>query len=160
MIFYDVVGTPLGPFAVLLKNGRISAARLGRKAERWIGARRRRLEGVRRWVRAFFAGRPVKPPLDWEGATPFERIVGEAVRRIPWGETRTYGQVARSVGRPGAARAVGRAMARNRFFLFVPCHRVVGAAGLGGFSAPGGAALKRRLLELEGGLREGVPCLR
>jgi methylated-DNA-[protein]-cysteine S-methyltransferase len=71
------------------------------------------------------------------------------VRRIPWGGTRTYGEVARAAGAPGAARAVGRAMARNRICLFIPCHRVVGAAGPGGFGPPGGVRLKRRLLSLE-----------
>jgi len=148
VILYDVVDTPAGPFAVAVENGRVRAARFGR--DPGVPARRARLPRVRRWVRDFFAGRAVRPPLDWSGLTEFERAVGAAVRRIPRGETRTYGQVARDVGRPGAARAVGRALARNRFCLFVPCHRVVGRGGPGGFSAPGGLALKRLLLEREG----------
>lgn len=152
MIRYDVVDTPAGPFTVAVEGGRVCAARFGR--DPGVAAARARLPRVRRWVRDLFAGRAVRPPLDWGRLTPFERAIGRAVRRIPWGRTRTYGQVARDAGRPGAARAVGRAMARNRFCLFVPCHRVVRAAGLGGFSAPGGIALKRRLLELEGGGRD------
>lgn len=84
--------------------------------------------------------------------TPFERSVVQACRAIPYGETMSYGQLATKVGRPGAARAVGRVMATNRFPLVVPCHRVLAASGrLGGYSAPQGLAMKRRLLAMEGG---------
>jgi methylated-DNA-[protein]-cysteine S-methyltransferase len=91
---------------------------------------------------------------DWEveteGLTDFGRQVIAACRKIPWGTTCTYGQLAELAGRPGAARAVGSAMARNRVPLVVPCHRVVPATGgLGGFSAPQGVAMKRRLLQSE-----------
>ena len=86
--------------------------------------------------------------LDWTGVPPFHRRVYERVHAIPRGQTLTYGGVARAVGSPGAARAVGQAMARNPFPLIVPCHRVVAANNLGGFG--GGLALKRRLLRLEG----------
>jgi methylated-DNA-[protein]-cysteine S-methyltransferase len=82
--------------------------------------------------------------------TPFQQRVVEACRDISWGETQSYGELAAIAGSPGAARAVGNIMAANRFPLVVPCHRVVGAAGrLGGFSAPDGVDLKRRLLDLE-----------
>ncbi len=88
--------------------------------------------------------------IDVSHLTPFGRKVTTACRRIPWGETRTYGQLAKLAGRPGAARAVGSVMARNRVPLIVPCHRVVPACGgLGGFSAPQGVSMKRRLLDLE-----------
>jgi len=80
--------------------------------------------------------------------SPFRLAVSRALRRVPYGRTVTYGELARRAGRPGAARAVGQAMARNPVPILVPCHRVVAAAGLGGFG--GGAALKRRLLALEG----------
>src|SRR5206468_215087 len=99
--------------------------------------------------------------LDLGAATSFERAVFDATRAIPPGRTRTYGEVARAIGRPGAARAVGAALGRNPVPVVVPCHRVVGARGaLVGFSAEGGVELKRRLLELEGadadpGPREG-----
>jgi methylated-DNA-[protein]-cysteine S-methyltransferase len=91
---------------------------------------------------------------DWEveteGLTDFGRQVIAACRKIPWGTTCTYGQLAELAGRPGAARAVGSVMARNRVPLVVPCHRVVPAGGgLGGFSAPQGVAMKRRLLQNE-----------
>jgi methylated-DNA-[protein]-cysteine S-methyltransferase len=92
-------------------------------------------------------------PLDFGGVAPFPRRVYEAARAIPRGATRTYGELASRLGAPGEARAVGEALARNPFPLIVPCHRVVAAGGrLGGFSAPGGAATKRRLLALEGAL--------
>ncbi|HZZ29261.1 MAG TPA: methylated-DNA--[protein]-cysteine S-methyltransferase [Pirellulales bacterium] len=88
--------------------------------------------------------------VDFDHLTPFSRRVAAACRRIPWGETRSYGQLAATAGRPAAARAVGRVMSQNRTPLIVPCHRVIGSSGrLVGFSAPQGIALKRRLLALE-----------
>jgi methylated-DNA-[protein]-cysteine S-methyltransferase len=87
--------------------------------------------------------------LDFSWATPFQHAVADALRRIPRGEVVTYGELAALAGYPGAARAVGSFCAHNRFSLLVPCHRVVGAGGLGGYGATG-VAVKRRLLALEG----------
>lgn len=87
--------------------------------------------------------------LDWDGVPAFDRKVYEAARAIPAATTLTYGSVAAGLGAPGDARAVGRALGRNRFPIVVPCHRVVAARGPGGFSATGGAALKQRLLAIE-----------
>jgi methylated-DNA-[protein]-cysteine S-methyltransferase len=90
-------------------------------------------------------------PLDMRHQPPFRRRVLEAARTVPPGTTITYGELARRCGAPGAARAVGQALARNPFAIVVPCHRVVGAGGrCGGFSAPGGTATKLRLLAAEG----------
>ena len=91
--------------------------------------------------------------LSWpQELTPFRRRVVDAARRIPWGETVSYGELARRSGSPGAARAVGSVMATNRFAFIVPCHRVVASGGaIGGFSAPNGIALKQRLLANEAG---------
>jgi methylated-DNA-[protein]-cysteine S-methyltransferase len=106
-------------------------------------------------VRRYFAGEPTdfaRFPLDLAGQDPFAAGVYALARRLGWGETTTYGALARGLGAPAeAARDVGRAMARNPVALFIPCHRVLAAGGrLGGFSAPGGAETKRRMLALEG----------
>jgi methylated-DNA-[protein]-cysteine S-methyltransferase len=100
-------------------------------------------------MKAWFAGKDPDVPVEID-ASPFYRRVYDVVRSIPSGETLTYGEVARAAGRPGAARAVGNAMKRNPVCLFIPCHRVLGSGGLGGYSGAGGLTTKRRLLELEG----------
>ena len=88
-------------------------------------------------------------PLDLEDNTPFQVKVWQALRAIPYGRVRSYGWVARKIGKPRAARAVGAACGANPVPLLVPCHRVVAGDGsLGGFS--GGLSNKRRLLKLEG----------
>lgn len=88
--------------------------------------------------------------IDLAHLTPFGRRVIAACRRIGWGQTRSYAELAAAAGSSGAARAVGQVMASNRTPLIVPCHRVVASGGrLGGYSAPQGLSLKRRLLALE-----------
>jgi len=88
--------------------------------------------------------------IDLSHLTPFARRVAATCRKIRWGQTRSYGSLATAAGFPGAARAAGHVMATNRAALLVPCHRVVGSGGrLGGYSAPQGIKLKRRLLDLE-----------
>jgi O-6-methylguanine DNA methyltransferase len=103
-------------------------------------------------LRAFLAGDDVsltKVPLDLDWATPFQRAVADALREVRRGEIVSYGELAAMAGYPGAARAVGTFCARNRFMFFVPCHRVVGAVGIGGYGSAG-VGVKRRLLDLEG----------
>jgi methylated-DNA-[protein]-cysteine S-methyltransferase len=97
-------------------------------------------------------------PLDLVGQEDFFTRVYAAVRQVGWGDTTTYGAVARELGAgPEAARDVGQAMARNPVPLIIPCHRVLAAGGkVGGFSAPGGSSAKQRMLELEG-IRLGPP---
>jgi methylated-DNA-[protein]-cysteine S-methyltransferase len=91
-------------------------------------------------------------PIDLGEQTPFFAQVYALVRKLGWGETTTYGAVARALDSgPEHARAVGQAMATNPVPLIVPCHRVMAAGGkIGGFSAPGGSTSKARMLELEG----------
>jgi len=90
-------------------------------------------------------------PLDLSELTPFQQEVLAAAALIPWGQTRTYSEVAAQIGKPKAIRAVGNALAHNPLMLFVPCHRVIGSDGkLHGFSAPQGVALKAWLLDHEG----------
>jgi methylated-DNA-[protein]-cysteine S-methyltransferase len=109
-------------------------------------------------LRAYLDGEPDDfrdVPVALAANTPFQRSVLQACRRIPYGQTRTYGQLAATAGSPRACRAVGNIMAANRLPLIIPCHRVVGSHGsLGGYSAPGGLTLKRRLLQLEGARHE------
>lgn len=106
----------------------------------------------------YFSGRRrgFTVPLSPSG-TPFQQSVWQALREIPYGQTRSYGQIAAAVGRPGAARAVGMANHDNPLLIFTPCHRVVGKNGaLTGFAC--GLEVKRRLLELEGVLTPEEGC--
>jgi methylated-DNA-[protein]-cysteine S-methyltransferase len=103
-------------------------------------------------ARAFLAGEDVgfdAVEIDLEWATPFQLAVAQTIRAIPRGEVAAYGELAALAGYPGAGRAVGTFCARNRFMLVLPCHRVVGAAGIGGYGSAG-VGVKRRLLALEG----------
>jgi len=112
------------------------------------------LEEATRQLHDYFAGRrrEFDLPLRPEGSE-FQRRVWLALRSVGYGETVTYGQLARAIDRPAAARAVGAALARNPLPLVLPCHRVIGARGdLRGFA--GGVALKRRLLETEAARRD------
>jgi methylated-DNA-[protein]-cysteine S-methyltransferase len=89
--------------------------------------------------------------LDERGLDPFRLSVYAAARQIPPGATASYGGLARAIGKPDAPRAVGAALGENPFPIIVPCHRVLSSSGaLHGFSAPGGIATKRRMLEIEG----------
>lgn len=97
--------------------------------------------------------------FDWTGTPPFHRRVLERCAQIERGQTLTYGQLAALVGSPSAARAVGQAMARNRWPLIVPCHRVVGHSGrMTGYSGAGGTLTKQALLDFESG-RGCLPTL-
>jgi len=109
---------------------------------------RAHLEHARQALADYFAGKvPHLPALDLQG-TDFQREVWRALVDIPWGEVRTYGELAASLGRPGAARAVGAANGQNPVAILVPCHRVVAAGGrLGGYG--GGLDVKRHLLAHE-----------
>ena len=105
-----------------------------------------------RQLREYFAGRrrAFDLELDFVG-TPFQRSVWNALLTIPFGQTRSYGQIAKQVGRPSASRAVGAANGRNPVSIVAPCHRVVGSTGaLTGFG--GGLDVKERLLRLEGSI--------
>ena len=106
-------------------------------------------------VQRYFAGEEADftdVPLDLAGQSAFFRAIYDAARRVHWGETTTYGALARELGAgPEAAREVGQAMAKNPVALIIPCHRVLAAGGkVGGFSAPGGASSKLKMLALEG----------
>ena len=110
------------------------------------------LDPVRRQLDEYFAGtrRAFDLPLDWTLVRGFARSVLEATARIPYGETRTYAQVAAEAGSPRAFRATGNALGSNPIAIVIPCHRVVASGGrIGGYG--GGLGRKRVLLDLEGG---------
>lgn len=160
--------TELGWMAVAWRNGRVSRIAFGhhgrRAALEAVGAQaaagtqqltapmRQLVERMQRLADGA-AEDFADVELDLEDCTAFQRAVIRQCRAIPRGAVMTYGQLAQRAGHPGAARAVGRVMSSNRLPLIVPCHRVVAADGrLGGFSAPRGLPMKRRLLRMEGSL--------
>ena len=109
------------------------------------------VEDVLQRLHSYFAGTPTSfadVELDLEGTTSFQRDAAEVLRNVPWGEVVTYGELAELAGYPRAARAAGTFCAHNRFSLFLPCHRVVGAHDIGGYGSLG-VDYKRKLLRLE-----------
>jgi O-6-methylguanine DNA methyltransferase len=145
------VDGPLGPMWVAETDAGVAAVSRADSPEGLLAALRRRFPGgepvADRVDGAWLSGGPT-PGLDATGLSAFDARVYEAVLTVPAGATVTYGEVAVLIGSPGAARAVGGAMARCPFFPAVPCHRVVRAAD--GWSGWGGdVALKRRLLAAE-----------
>jgi methylated-DNA-[protein]-cysteine S-methyltransferase len=123
----------------------------GRRA--WEGQLSPTIAAVVRELRDYFGGTATDfagVELDLGDRPPFQLALYARTRRIPWGETTSYGALARDLAMPGGARAIGQAMGRNPVPVIVPCHRVLASgSGLGGFSAPGGRTTKQRLLELE-----------
>jgi methylated-DNA-[protein]-cysteine S-methyltransferase len=105
-------------------------------------------------LRSYLTGRRVDfdaVAVDLPRIEPFEAEVYAAARAIPWGQTLSYGELARQIGLPDGAREVGRALARNPVPIVIPCHRILAKGHrIGGFSAPGGTLTKERLLALEG----------
>jgi methylated-DNA-[protein]-cysteine S-methyltransferase len=161
--FFRILATPLGPLALVARDEALvgvalphrSRAGLVREiADRWPDATSsaRLLPQLCREIRDYFAGRDDRFTIkvDLSDSSEFQCRILAACRRIPAGSCLTYGELARRAGRPGAARAVGRALATNPVPLIIPCHRVIAATGaLCGFSAAGGLDLKRRLLDHE-----------
>jgi AraC family transcriptional regulator, regulatory protein of adaptative response / methylated-DNA-[protein]-cysteine methyltransferase len=160
-IRYTVSPSPIGRILVAGTDRGVSAIYMGRSDVELTATLRREYpeaqisrnpESVSRWVRQIvrhLAGRhpELDLPLDIQG-TAFQRRVWEALRRIPYGETRSYTDVARQLGQPKARRAVARACATNPVSLVIPCHRVIrGDGGLGGYG--GGIERKQALLETE-----------
>ena len=140
---------PVGDLQVDWEDGAITALKRAGADVKEAGAPNRLTELVFRQLDEYFAGtrRSFDFPCRAQG-TPFQRKVWAALRDIPYGETRTYGDIARAIGQPKAARAVGMANNRNPIYIATPCHRVIGADGsLVGYG--GGLAMKAALLELE-----------
>jgi methylated-DNA-[protein]-cysteine S-methyltransferase len=153
---YATIDSPIGELLLLSDGDALTALYMqeGRKpmkiAGDWV-ASTARFADVKTQLEEYFAGNRTTfdVPLAPQGA-PFEREVWHALEEIPYGETVSYGEIARRVGQPTAARAVGLANGRNPISVIVPCHRVIGADGsLTGYG--GGLERKRLLLELESG---------
>ena len=147
---YVTLDTPLGPAFVAFNSEGVCRVVPGDDAAGFEADFERRFgRPVRRGTSLPSALRASPVPVDWRGVSAFDRAVLAATLEIPYGQTRTYRQVAERIGRPNAVRAVGSALARNRSPLLVPCHRVVRSDGTIGDFAFGSPA-KRALLESEG----------
>lgn len=172
-LYSKKITTPCGPLTLLCDGRTLVAIRFGREADGAATAKAAQagaemfekvmptqqtqearaaqeiLEQAAREIGEYFEGkrRAFAVPTAAAG-TPFQQAVWNALKEIPYGETRTYGEIARRIGHPRASRAVGQANNRNPLPIVVPCHRVIGTSGaLTGYA--GGLAVKERLLELE-----------
>lgn len=136
--------SPFGPLTLVEEGGCIAALQWGRLG----GEGSPLLDEAMAQLAAYFdrSLTAFDLPLDW--GTGLQAQVRRAMAAIPLGETRTYGDIARQVGAP--AQAVGQACGANPIPILIPCHRVLGRNGLGGFSAPGGVETKVALLRHEG----------
>lgn len=146
--FFRTVETPIGMLTLRSNGEALCAVEFGGDGLRMDDAAVLLL--AERELAEYFAGRrrAFSVPLCMQG-TPFRMEVWRALTEIPYGETVSYGEIARKIGRPKASRAVGMANHVNKLPIFVPCHRVVGADGrLTGYA--GGLGIKKYLLELEG----------
>jgi len=170
---FTIFETPIGPCGIAWSANGIAGLQL---PEATADRTRARLQ--RRWttaaetappadvqraidrVLALLAGEAIDLgdiALDLDSAPDFNRKVYEVARTIPAGKTMTYGEIAKRLGAPHESREVGQALGRNPIAIIVPCHRVLGADGkMGGFSATGGVATKRRILEIEGASAVGA----
>jgi methylated-DNA-[protein]-cysteine S-methyltransferase len=148
--YWELVPSPLGAIIVTVDDGaRLTEIRLD--GEQRSGPRDPcRCAAARAQLEEYFAGRrrEFDLPLAPHG-TPFQHRVWEALRAIPFGAVRTYGDIARDIGQPLAMRAVGQANGKNPLPIVIPCHRVIAGDGtIGGYSS--GLHIKHRLLALEG----------
>lgn len=153
-MFYTTIESPIGPLFLAGEKGglRYVSFATSRRAQKprqdWIEDRKPFTDTIRQ-LRAYFAGKlkEFDLPLIFDG-TEFQVLVWENLRTIPYGETLSYGELARRIGRADAVRAVGAANGANPIPIIVPCHRVIGSNGdLTGFG--GGLPIKKKLLALE-----------
>ncbi|MFE6822497.1 methylated-DNA--[protein]-cysteine S-methyltransferase [Streptomyces sp. NPDC057690] len=161
---HTIVDSPYGPLTLVADDGVLCGLYMTeqrhRPPEENFGPRDDTLFGdAEDQLRAYFAGELKEFSLELRlHGTPFQRSVWDGLRKIPYGETRTYGELAEALGNPTASRAVGLANGRNPIGIIVPCHRVIGAGGgLTGYG--GGLDRKRRLLDFEGGTAPGDTTL-
>ena len=171
-IFYSHMETPIGKLLVASSEkglvrimfsheGKVDSVSLLKKEhpeETLVEDRGKNLLVIKQLEEYFNGSRTVfSLPLDIRG-TEFQKSVWDALKKVPYGETRSYGEIARSIGKPKAARAVGNANRKNPIPIVIPCHRIIGSDGsMTGFG--GGIPLKKKLLELERGiLKRTIPA--
>lgn len=161
VLYFASFESPIGELWLLGDGQRLLRLKIGGPKERFFQEVEARWGLLPKWssdalslplreLKAYFRGelQAFTTALSPQG-TPFQRRVWEVTRRIPYGQVKSYGEVAQEVGSPGGGRAVGRALGANPLPLFIPCHRVVKADGsLGGFSS--GLWVKQWLLQFEG----------
>jgi methylated-DNA-[protein]-cysteine S-methyltransferase len=170
---FTLFDTPIGICSLVWRDDRIVGLRLpeasaaatrNRIKRRWAGAEERMpppaMQAVIDRVLSLLAGQQVDlsdVPLDFGDAPDFHKRAYAIARTVPPGQTITYGEIAKRLGAPQESREVGQAMGKNPIAIIMPCHRVLGADGkMGGFSANGGIATKRRILEIEGAAALGA----
>jgi methylated-DNA-[protein]-cysteine S-methyltransferase len=170
---FALFDTPIGTCSLVWQAETIVGLRLpepsasatrARITRRWPGAEERtppaNMQAVIDRVLALLSGKPIDlsdVPLDFGDAPEFHKQIYGVARTIPPGHTMTYGEIAKRLGVPHESREVGQAMGKNPVAIIMPCHRVLGADGkMGGFSATGGVAIKRRILEIEGAAAVGA----
>lgn len=151
---YRIVDSPVGPLTLAGSGSTLMHLRMVDQTHEpdrsgWEPADPDAFADVVAQLEAYFAGELIAFDVDLElTGTEFQRRVWAALQTIPYGETRSYGQIAEQIGSPAASRAVGMANSRNPIGIIVPCHRVIGSSGgLTGYG--GGIERKRALLELE-----------
>ena len=164
---FTLFDTPIGTCSLVWKDETVTGLRLpeaspaatrSRIKRRWPGAEERApppaMQAIIDRVLALLRGERIDltdVPLDFGAAPELHQRAYAIARTIPPGGTMTYGEIAKRLGVPHESREVGQAMGKNPIAIIMPCHRVLGADGkMGGFSATGGVAIKRRILEIEG----------
>jgi methylated-DNA-[protein]-cysteine S-methyltransferase len=162
-VYYCAVPTPIGRILVAATEAGLVRVSFRCSEASFTAELRERLDAdpvrssertaaIVHQLRAYFAGerRRFDVQVDLRHLTPFQRRVLMATAEVPAGQVVSYGEIARRIGRPRGSRAVGQALGHNPVPIVVPCHRVVAAGGLGGYT--GGLDIKRKLLRLEGAL--------
>lgn len=148
--YYQYIDTPFGKLLAAEENGKLVRLSLsGQPNEEWACQKTPVIEMTKKQLSEYFCGKRIvfEVPLAPKG-TDFQKRVWQELLKIPYGETRTYGQIAALTGNPKASRAVGMANHRNPIMILIPCHRVIGRSGkLTGYA--GGLWMKESLLKLE-----------
>jgi len=141
-VVYSLTLRSIGKISVRISNGMLTRVSFGGNGRKGVPRK------IRGWFEAYMGGKhlPFPYPISQAG-TKFERRVWSAISKIPYGETRTYKELAEEIGSPKSWRAVGNTCKKNKVPIVIPCHRVVAKGGIGGFSQ--GLSHKKGLLNLE-----------